>query len=331
MALGYRHMHGLRVPRSCQSAVLYYNPLAEQVVELARYPGSLPAVRAALGAMTHRPLPESSPRVPHQTLQHKLQRKCSVDAFSRQQHNCSWGHSDNDPCSEAVPCPWPKFSALVSTDDAPSLNPPGQVSQSVQLSRAASVTSWARTQVERVRLSSKAVVNSRRSREQEVLHYRWFADLGNSDAARALGQMLSHGALRDPEQALRYFRCAAQTSKPELNPSFNPAGYASGIAADARVLSWPSFATVRPSSAQGKFYSVIAATRHSVVMAKARVMGRVRCGMSQRQVWVHSWVLDGVLVRHWVYFQVPARSSSQRVETTASLQQERRTKHRTEV
>ena len=46
MALGYRHMHGLRVPRSCQTAVLYYNPLAEQVVELARYPGSLPAVRA---------------------------------------------------------------------------------------------------------------------------------------------------------------------------------------------------------------------------------------------------------------------------------------------
>ena len=68
-------------------------------------------------------------------------------------------------------------------------------------------------QVERVRLSSKAVVNSRRSREQEVLHYRWFADLGNSDAARALGQMLSHGALRDPEQALRYFRCAIN-----LNP-----------------------------------------------------------------------------------------------------------------
>ena len=62
--------------------------------------------------------------------------------------------------------------------------------------------------MERVRLNSKAVASSRRSREQEVLHYRWFADLGNSDAARALGQMLSHGALRDPEQALRYFRCA---------------------------------------------------------------------------------------------------------------------------
>jgi SEL1 protein len=49
MALGYRHMHGLRVPRSCQTAVLYYNPLAEQVVELARYPGSLPAVRHMIG------------------------------------------------------------------------------------------------------------------------------------------------------------------------------------------------------------------------------------------------------------------------------------------
>lgn len=45
MALGYRHMHGLGVPRSCQAAVLYYNPLAEQLVERARYPQSLPQVR----------------------------------------------------------------------------------------------------------------------------------------------------------------------------------------------------------------------------------------------------------------------------------------------
>ncbi len=70
-----------------------------------------------------------------------------------------------------------------------------------------------------MRLSSKAVVNSRRSREQEVLHYRWFADLGNSDAARALGQMLSHGALRDPEQALRYFRCGRRKSQDNYDPS----------------------------------------------------------------------------------------------------------------
>ena len=45
MVLGYRHMHGLGVPKSCTSAVLYYQPVAEQVVELARKPGSLPYVR----------------------------------------------------------------------------------------------------------------------------------------------------------------------------------------------------------------------------------------------------------------------------------------------
>ena len=55
MALGYRHMHGLRVPRSCQTAVLYYNPLAEQVVDLARYPGSLPAVRSVVSKSLPQP------------------------------------------------------------------------------------------------------------------------------------------------------------------------------------------------------------------------------------------------------------------------------------
>lgn len=36
-----------------------------------------------------------------------------------------------------------------------------------------------------------------------------FADLGNVDAQRAVGQILSAGgAGRDPEQALRYFQCA---------------------------------------------------------------------------------------------------------------------------
>jgi hypothetical protein len=44
MVLGYRHMHGLGVPKSCQTAVLYYQPVAEQVVDLARKPGSLPYV-----------------------------------------------------------------------------------------------------------------------------------------------------------------------------------------------------------------------------------------------------------------------------------------------
>ncbi len=45
LALGYRHMMGLGVPRSCAAAVLYYQPVAEQVVELARRPSALPHVR----------------------------------------------------------------------------------------------------------------------------------------------------------------------------------------------------------------------------------------------------------------------------------------------
>ena len=66
------------------------------------------------------------------------------------------------------------------------------------------------SQIERVRLDIKSAAASRRSSEQEVLHYQWFADLGNTDAARAVGQMLSSGSLRDPQQALRYFRQAPQ-------------------------------------------------------------------------------------------------------------------------
>ena len=61
-------------------------------------------------------------------------------------------------------------------------------------------------QVERVRLSYKSASMRRPSREQEVLHYQWFADLGSVEAQRAVGQIFSHGALRNPEQALRYFR-----------------------------------------------------------------------------------------------------------------------------
>ncbi len=44
MALGFRHMYGVDVPQSCQAGLLYYNRVAEQVVEAARYPGSLPQV-----------------------------------------------------------------------------------------------------------------------------------------------------------------------------------------------------------------------------------------------------------------------------------------------
>lgn len=63
-------------------------------------------------------------------------------------------------------------------------------------------------QVERVRLNYKSASMRRPSREQEVLHYQWFADLGSVEAQRAVGQIFSHGAMRNPEQALRYFRCS---------------------------------------------------------------------------------------------------------------------------
>jgi SEL1 protein len=44
MALGYRHQHGLGVPKSCWTAVAYYQPVAEQVVDIAGTPGSLPQI-----------------------------------------------------------------------------------------------------------------------------------------------------------------------------------------------------------------------------------------------------------------------------------------------
>ena len=62
-------------------------------------------------------------------------------------------------------------------------------------------------QIERVRLNSKTITYMRPSREQEVLHFQWLADLGNVDAQRAVGQMFNqHGVTQDPAQALRYFR-----------------------------------------------------------------------------------------------------------------------------
>lgn len=44
------------------------------------------------------------------------------------------------------------------------------------------------------------------TREQEMLHYQWFADMGNMDAARVVGKMLSSGGSHNSDQALRYFR-----------------------------------------------------------------------------------------------------------------------------
>ena len=63
---------------------------------------------------------------------------------------------------------------------------------------------------ERGRLTQRSVHQQRQTREQEMLHYQWFADMGNVDAQRAVGHMLTHGALQDPVRALRYFEWASE-------------------------------------------------------------------------------------------------------------------------
>lgn len=69
-----------------------------------------------------------------------------------------------------------------------------------------------------MRLNYKSASMRRPSREQEVLHYQWFADLGSVEAQRAVGQIFSHGAMRNPEQALRYFRCTSVSPVLPLSP-----------------------------------------------------------------------------------------------------------------
>ena len=44
------------------------------------------------------------------------------------------------------------------------------------------------------------------SREQEVLHYQWFADMGYVDAQRVVGRLLSQAGESSAEKGLRYVR-----------------------------------------------------------------------------------------------------------------------------
>lgn len=61
MALGYRHMYGVDVPQNCHAGLLYYNPVAEEVIEAARYPGHLPQVMLSTWCEAIYPLPPSTP------------------------------------------------------------------------------------------------------------------------------------------------------------------------------------------------------------------------------------------------------------------------------
>lgn len=137
MSLGYRHLHGVDVPKSCQAASMYYAPVAEKVLEMAQQREGLPQIKA-------------------------------------------------------------------------------------------------------VRLSYKTAHTWRPSTEQEVLHYQWFADFGNVDAARAVAHMLSHGAARDLDQAMRYLRQAADAGDADAMAHLGHI-YANGLGVtqdNSTAMSW---------------------------------------------------------------------------------------------
>lgn len=129
MALGYRHMHGHGVVKSCQTAALYYLPVAEKVLEMAKMHEGLPELR------TFR-------------LSHK-------SAHSRPQPNA----------------------------------------------------------------------------EQEFLHYKWFADYGHADAARAVAHLLANRGVREYEEAVRYLRQAADAGDVDAMAHLGHI-YANGIAVE---------------------------------------------------------------------------------------------------
>jgi hypothetical protein len=81
-------------------------------------------------------------------------------------------------------------------------------------------------QVEQVKLEDASTRRAMPSRGQEVLHYQWFADLGNPEAQRRVGQLLSMGAEQNPQQALHYFQYVPAVLL--LPPSSAPSSIRSG-------------------------------------------------------------------------------------------------------
>ncbi|KAL4449404.1 hypothetical protein ABPG77_007048 [Micractinium sp. CCAP 211/92] len=138
MSLGYRHLHGIDVPRSCQTAALYYAPVAEKVTQSAQLRDGLP-------------------------------------------------------------------------------------------------------EIEPIKLSHKTA-HSRRglTSEQEMLHYQWFADFGNVDAAREAARLLAHGSAADHEQAVKYLLQAADAGDSDAMAHLgNMYANGHGVPQDnATALSW---------------------------------------------------------------------------------------------
>ena len=121
----------------------------------------------------------------------------------------------------------------------------------------------------------------RPSRDQEVLHYQWFADLGNAGAQRALGQLLAADArgaagARRPHRhrptpaaaaagaaALRYLKRAADGGDADAMASLghmHAAGAGGAPASNATALSWFRRGSDRghPSALYGLGYMALA-------------------------------------------------------------------------
>ncbi|KAK9798920.1 hypothetical protein WJX73_000247 [Symbiochloris irregularis] len=153
LAMGYRHLHGLGVPKSCGAAALYYHPVALSVIKATQRPQGLKPV-------------------------------------------------------------------------------------------------------EKVRLGQKVKAGINPSRDQELLHYQWFADLGNLDAQRTLARILQQGnAPGDLRRASRYFRQAAEGGDAEAMAHLGHM-YASGTgvkASNGTALAFFSAAAERghPSGLHG--------------------------------------------------------------------------------
>lgn len=80
MTLAYRHLHGLGVPKSCQTAALYYAPVAEKVLDMAKLPESLPSSRSF--------------RLSHKTIHSVRGRPSAEQEFLHYQWFADYGHAD---------------------------------------------------------------------------------------------------------------------------------------------------------------------------------------------------------------------------------------------
>jgi len=69
------------------------------------------------------------------------------------------------------------------------------------------------------------------SEQQEIFHYKWFAEYGHADAARAVAHILTHGADQNLETAMEYLVNAAEMGDADAMAYLGHA-YINGIAVE---------------------------------------------------------------------------------------------------